>query len=93
MWISAYVTLVGAILQASSQNIAMFTVARFIIGLGNGGTFVCGPVYLAETLPMKWRGIGLGLFMSNFYTGMRIMPTPPPVTLTLDDRSGFLTTV
>ncbi|KAI1099865.1 hexose transporter [Jackrogersella minutella] len=69
MWISAMITLVGVILQAAAQNIAMFVVARFIVGIGNGATFVCGPVYLAEIFPLKWRGIGLALFMDFFYVG------------------------
>lgn len=69
MWISAMITLVGVVLQAAAQNIAMFVVARFVVGLGNGAAFLCGPVYLAETLTLKWRGIGLGIFMSFFYVG------------------------
>ncbi|KIW99487.1 uncharacterized protein Z518_11226 [Rhinocladiella mackenziei CBS 650.93] len=69
MWISAAITLVGVILQAAAQNIAMFVVARFVVGLGNGATYLCGPIYLAETLPLKWRAIGLGIFMDFFYVG------------------------
>ncbi|KAI1378647.1 hexose transporter [Hypoxylon crocopeplum] len=69
MWMSAVITLVGIILQAASQNIAMFVVARFIVGIGNGATFICGPVYLAEIFPLKWRGIGLAIFMDFFYVG------------------------
>lgn len=69
MWISAIITLVGVIIQAASQNIAMFVVARFIVGIGNGATFICGPIYLAEIFPLKWRGIGLALFMDFFYVG------------------------
>ncbi|KAK7747080.1 hypothetical protein SLS62_009236 [Diatrype stigma] len=69
MWISAIITLVGVIIQAASQNIAMFVVARFIVGIGNGATFICGPIYLAEIFPLKWRGIGLAIFMDFFYIG------------------------
>ncbi|KAI2465816.1 hexose transporter [Annulohypoxylon bovei var. microspora] len=69
MWISAIITLIGVILQAASQNIAMFVVARFIVGVGNGATFLCGPIYLAEILPLKWRGVGLAIFMDFFYVG------------------------
>lgn len=70
IWISAVITLIGIILQACSQNIAMFVVARFVVGIGNGATFICGPVYLAEVLPLKWRGVGLAIFMDFFYVGM-----------------------
>ncbi|KIW13324.1 hypothetical protein PV08_08512 [Exophiala spinifera] len=69
MWLSAVITLVGVILQVSAQNIAMFVIARFVVGLGNGTAFLCGPVYLSETLTLKWRGVGLGIFMSFFYVG------------------------
>ncbi|EON96211.1 putative hexose transporter protein [Phaeoacremonium minimum UCRPA7] len=69
MWISALITLIGIIIQATSQNIAMFVVARFIVGVGNGATFLCGPIYLAEIFPLKWRGIGLGIFMDFYYVG------------------------
>ncbi len=61
--------MVGVVLQTASQNVAMFVISRFIVGLGNGAAFACAPVYLAETLPMKWRGVGLGLFMTCFYVG------------------------
>ncbi|EPE04114.1 hexose transporter [Ophiostoma piceae UAMH 11346] len=69
LWISAAITMVGAILQSSSQNIAMFVVARFIVGIGNGATFACGPTYLVEMFPVQWRGLGLGIFMDFFYVG------------------------
>ena len=71
MWISAVITLIGIILQTAAQNIAMFVVARFIVGIGNGATFICGPIYLAEIFPLKWRGIGLAIFMDFFYVGMK----------------------
>lgn len=70
MWVASIITVIGAILQTASQNIAMFVCSRFIVGLGNGATFLCAPVYLAEILPLNWRGIGLGIFMDFFYVGM-----------------------
>ncbi|KAJ9131802.1 Hexose transporter [Pleurostoma richardsiae] len=69
MWFSAYITLVGVVIQAAAQNIAMFVVGRFVVGLGNGATFICGPIYLAEMFPTKWRGVGLAIFMDFFYVG------------------------
>ncbi len=76
MWISAFITLIGIIIQVASQNIAMFVVARFIVGLGNGAAFICGPIYLAEIFPLKWRGIGLALFMDFFYVGTEAIYSP-----------------
>ncbi|KAI1401613.1 hexose transporter [Hypoxylon fuscum] len=69
MWVSAVITLIGVIIQTAAQNIAMFVVARFIVGIGNGATFLCGPIYLAEIFPHKWRGIGLAIFMDFYYVG------------------------
>ncbi|EFX05030.1 hexose transporter [Grosmannia clavigera kw1407] len=72
MWLSAIITLVGVVIQAAAQDIAMFVVARFIVGLGNGATYVCGPIYLAECFPTRWRGPGLALFTDMYYVGSLI---------------------
>jgi len=59
--ISALITIVAVILQAASVNTAMFAASRIIIGIGNGGTSIAGPVWLSECLPYTWRAWGLGL--------------------------------
>lgn len=59
--VSALVTIMAAILQASAQNTAMFAASRIILGIGNGGTSIAGPVWLSECLPHRWRAWGLGL--------------------------------
>lgn len=69
MFYSALVAIVGSGLQAASQNIAMFLAARFILGLGVGGTYVAAPLLIAETLPLKYRSIGLGAFTDFYYVG------------------------
>ena len=45
-------------------------VARFIGGLGIGGSSVLGPVYIAELAPAKWRGRMVGLFQINIVAGI-----------------------
>jgi SP family arabinose:H+ symporter-like MFS transporter len=45
-------------------------VARFIGGLGIGGSSVLGPVYIAELAPAKWRGRLVGLFQINIVIGI-----------------------
>ncbi|KAK5165206.1 uncharacterized protein LTR77_009304 [Saxophila tyrrhenica] len=65
----ALVAMLGSGLQAASQNIAMFLVARFILGLGIGGTYVSAPLLIAEVLPLKYRSIGLGAFTDLYYVG------------------------
>lgn len=69
LFYSAIVAIIGTALQAASQNIAMFLVARFILGLSLGGTYLATPLFLAETLPMQYRSLGLGLFTDLYYVG------------------------
>ncbi|OCL11101.1 MFS sugar transporter-like protein [Glonium stellatum] len=65
LW-AAVVTLIAVVLQTAAQNIAMFVIARILIGLGTSASGLCGPTYLAETLPFRWRAWGLG-FLNDFY--------------------------
>lgn len=46
---AAVITIVAIILQTAAQNIAMFVVARILIGFGTSASGLSGPVYLAET--------------------------------------------
>jgi MFS family permease len=47
----------------------MFVIARVLIGFGTSASGVSGPVYLAETLPVKWRAWGVGVFNDFYYVG------------------------
>ncbi|MEO6922391.1 MAG: MFS transporter, partial [Bryocella sp.] len=47
-----------------------FLVARFIGGLGIGGSSVLGPVYIAEIAPAKYRGRLVGMFQINIVVGI-----------------------
>lgn len=62
MCLAVLVMIVAVALQAAAQNIAMFTVARILIGIGTGMSGLAGTVWLAETLPFKWRATGLAVF-------------------------------
>jgi MFS transporter, SP family, arabinose:H+ symporter len=44
--------------------------ARFIGGLGIGGSSVLGPVYIAELAPAQWRGRLVGMFQVNIVVGI-----------------------
>ncbi|MDP9148240.1 MAG: sugar porter family MFS transporter, partial [Acidobacteriota bacterium] len=48
----------------------MLLIARFIGGLGIGGSSVLGPVYIAELAPAKLRGRLVGLFQVNIVLGI-----------------------
>lgn len=66
---SAITCFIGTILQAASQNIAMFITARIIIGLGSALSSGAAPALLGELLPAVTRGRILGFFFSCFYVG------------------------
>ncbi len=60
LFYAAVIAIIGVILQTAAQNIAMFVCARIILGFGTSASGITAPVYLAETLPVKWRAWGLG---------------------------------
>ncbi|KAK2057292.1 MFS general substrate transporter [Colletotrichum caudatum] len=66
---AAMITMFAAILQGAAQHIAMFCVARVMIGFGTTASVISGSAYLAETLPWERRAWGLALFDDFFYVG------------------------
>ncbi|KAK2029770.1 MFS general substrate transporter [Colletotrichum zoysiae] len=66
---AAMITVFAAILQGAAQHIAMFCVARILIGFGTTASVISGSAYLAETLPWEQRAWGLALFDDFFYVG------------------------
>ncbi|ORY71516.1 putative hexose carrier protein [Pseudomassariella vexata] len=66
------ITLIGVILQTAAQNIAMFVVARIILGFGSAVAGIAGGVYLSETFPSRWRAWGVGLLNDFYYVGALI---------------------
>ncbi|EPS44242.1 hypothetical protein H072_1757 [Dactylellina haptotyla CBS 200.50] len=67
--VATIITVIGIVLQAAAQNIAMFVIARMIIGFGTILSNVSAPPLLAELLPPKSRSYVLGIFFSCFYVG------------------------
>ncbi|KAL0780404.1 hypothetical protein CaCOL14_001739 [Colletotrichum acutatum] len=67
--VASVITVVGIILQAAAQNIAMFVIARIIVGIGSAISNGAAPTLLGELLPARKRGRILGLFFSCFYVG------------------------
>lgn len=62
----------SAIGCAFALNWPMLMAARFIGGLGIGGSSVLGPVYIAELAPASWRGRLVGAFQINIVIGILI---------------------
>jgi hypothetical protein len=57
----AALSLVGIVLQTAAQNIAMFTIARVILGFGTAVSGIASGVYLSETFASQYRAWGVGL--------------------------------
>ena len=60
------ITLIGVLLQTAAQNIAMFVVARIVLGFGSAISAIAGAVYLSEAFSSRWRAWGVGL-LNDFY--------------------------
>src|SRR5881394_4530112 len=60
---------------AFAWNWYVLLAARFIGGLGIGGSSVLGPVYIAELAPAKLRGRLVGLFQFNVVFGILVAYT------------------
>jgi sugar porter (SP) family MFS transporter len=68
--ILAVLYFVSALGCSLAWNWPVLLMARFIGGLGIGGSSVLGPVYIAEIAPGKWRGRLVGLFQINIVIGI-----------------------
>lgn len=69
IYIASMISVVGIILQAAAQNVAMFVTARIIVGIGSAISNGAAPTLLGELLPPRNRARVLGLFFSCFYVG------------------------
>lgn len=70
---ASIVFIVGAVLQASAQNVAHLIVGRVISGLSIGVTSSQSCVYLAELAPSKIRGRIVGIQQWSIEWGILIM--------------------
>lgn len=66
------ITIIGVILQTAAQNIAMFVVARIILGFGAALSGIAAGVYLSETFASRYRAWGVGLLNDFYYVGALI---------------------
>jgi SP family arabinose:H+ symporter-like MFS transporter len=66
----AILYVVSALGSGLAWNWYALLLARFIGGLGIGGSSVLGPVYIAELAPARWRGRLVGMFQVNIVVGI-----------------------
>ena len=70
-WMAVFY-LVSALGSALAWNWDALLVARFIGGLGIGGSSVLAPMYIAEIAPAQWRGRLVGFFQFNVVFGILV---------------------
>jgi SP family arabinose:H+ symporter-like MFS transporter len=68
--IMAVLYVLSALGCAFAKTLPILVTARFLGGLGIGGSSVLGPMYIAEIAPAKWRGRLVGLFQFNVVFGI-----------------------
>jgi sugar porter (SP) family MFS transporter len=68
-WMAVFY-LVSALGSALAWNWDALLVARFIGGLGIGGSSVLAPTYIAEIAPAQWRGRLVGFFQFSVVFGI-----------------------
>ncbi|KAK9489219.1 general substrate transporter [Lipomyces doorenjongii] len=70
--VGSCITIIGAVLQAAAQNVAMFIVARMIIGFGVTVALISCPVMISELSHPCHRNTFTSLFNTNWYLGSLI---------------------
>jgi len=68
--VMAVLYVISAIGSGFAWSWPVLLAARFIGGLGIGGSSVLGPVYIAELAPAQWRGRLVGMFQVNIVVGI-----------------------
>ena len=69
IFIGSWVMVVGAAIQAASQNIGMYLLARWLLGFGIPACIVAGSALLGELGYPKERAILTALFNSSYFVG------------------------
>jgi MFS family permease len=78
---SLIISLIAVALQASSQNIGMFTAARFLIGMGVQIAQGCAPLLITELAHPQHRARFTALYNTTWFVGNIIGEIPMPVSL------------
>lgn len=69
IWISIAISIIGVVLQAAAQNVAMFIIGRIIIGFGIAIGVVSSSILVSELVAIERRGFVLGLSFTSFLVG------------------------
>jgi MFS family permease len=69
MLFSTIVIITGAIVQATSQNLASFVIGRFILGFGASLNITAGSTYVSEMAHPVYRGVLTSFYMILWFGG------------------------
>ena len=84
---------IGHIGHAAARSVATFTLARMVLGVGEGGSFPAGLKAATEWFPKSERAFATGLFNAGTNVGAIITPlVVPPLVLGLGWRGAFVVT-
>lgn len=81
--------IVSALGCALANNVWVFTISRFIGGLGIGVSTVSAPLYISEISPPRYRGRLAGLFQFNIVFGIVIAFLSNAVIARLIDNDAW----
>ncbi len=68
--ITAFIFSAGSLLNGLAPNVEIFTVMRFLTGLGISGVLIVAPSYMMEMLPSKGRGRIFGIATTVGFLGI-----------------------
>lgn len=69
IYVAGFFNVIGAIIAGSAQNVAMFIIGRFLLGVGVAFAQTAAPTYVSETTHPKVRPLALGLYFSCWAVG------------------------
>ncbi|KAL7929007.1 general substrate transporter [Trichoderma chlorosporum] len=72
LW-GSLIAIASMAIQTAAQNVAMFIVARVLIGFGTAIANIASGTYLSETFPNKWRLWGVSMLNNFYYVGALII--------------------
>lgn len=87
------VAMLGGVGLVYSTSVAGFMAARFVLGLGEAGSFPASIKAVAEWFPRRERALATGIFNSGTNVGALLTPLAVPwITVTFGWSWGFIAT-
>lgn len=72
--IGTVIFLVGSVFSGLATSSTVLLISRAVEGLGAAFLYVSGTALIVKAVPEKHRGLGLGINLGSFYTGLTLAP-------------------